>query len=41
MSSKAFRWIGVGSVSIVIVGLALPMRTWLRGMAARWASRLW
>jgi len=39
MSSNACRRIGLGSVSIVIVWLALPMQTWLRGMAGSAISR--
>ena len=39
MSSKACRWVLVGSVSIAMVTWVPVYRTWLRVSVARWSSR--
>ena len=39
MSSKACRWMLVGSVSIGMVTWVPVYRTWLRVKVARWSSR--
>ena len=39
MSSKACRWVLVGSASIAMVTWVPVYRTWLRVSVARWSSR--